>query len=132
MDIICCGSSTSTGSGAGVLLESPQGDKFEYAIKLEFTISNNEAEYEAIVAGIKLAHTAGARRLMIYSDSQLVVNQVGSSYKAKEDRMIKYLDLMKDLITRFEEYQIKQIPRGENSNADQLAKLASSMASIKS
>ncbi|KAL0352473.1 UNVERIFIED_CONTAM: Transposon Tf2-12 polyprotein [Sesamum calycinum] len=69
------GPSTSTGSGAGVALESPQRDKFEYAIKLEFPSSNNEAEYEAFLAGGKLVLAAGAKRIVIYSDSQLVVNQ---------------------------------------------------------
>ncbi|KAL0362400.1 UNVERIFIED_CONTAM: hypothetical protein Scaly_1195200 [Sesamum calycinum] len=68
------GSSTSMGSGAGVALESPQGDKFEYAIKLEFPSSNNEAEYEAFLAGGELALAAGAKKIVIYSDSQLVVN----------------------------------------------------------
>ncbi|KAL0284052.1 UNVERIFIED_CONTAM: Retrovirus-related Pol polyprotein from transposon opus [Sesamum angustifolium] len=56
------GSSTSTGSGAGVALESPQGDKFEYAIKLDFPSSNNEAEYEAFLAGCELALAAGGEK----------------------------------------------------------------------
>ncbi|KAL0304794.1 UNVERIFIED_CONTAM: hypothetical protein Scaly_3009200 [Sesamum calycinum] len=84
------GSSTSTGSGAGVALESPQGDKFEYAIKLDFPSSNNEAEYEAFLVGCELALAAGAKRIVIYSDSQLVVNQVQGSYEARDEKMAKY------------------------------------------
>ncbi|KAL0324914.1 UNVERIFIED_CONTAM: hypothetical protein Sradi_5060700 [Sesamum radiatum] len=84
------GPSTSTGSGAGVALESPQRDKFEYAIKLEFPSSNNEAEYEAFLAGGKLVLTAGAKRIVIYSDSQLVVNQVQGSYETRDEKMAKY------------------------------------------
>ncbi|KAI3462591.1 hypothetical protein Pfo_019254 [Paulownia fortunei] len=78
------GSSTLTGSGARIVIESPQGDKFEFALKFEFLTSNNEAEYEALLAGLKLAFAAGARKLTIYSDSQLMVNQV----RGKADNMI--------------------------------------------
>ncbi|KAI3448541.1 hypothetical protein Pfo_005206 [Paulownia fortunei] len=124
------GSSTSTGSGAGIVIESPQGDKFEYALKFEFLTSNNEAEYEALLAGLKLAFAAGARKLAIYSDSQLVVNQVRGEYEARDKKMIKYLSLTHDILAKLEEYEIKRIPRADNTIADQLAKLASSMASI--
>ncbi|KAI3461303.1 hypothetical protein Pfo_017966 [Paulownia fortunei] len=124
------GSSTSTGSGAGIVIESPQGDKFEYALKFEFLTSNNEAEYEALLAGLKLAFAAGARKLAIYSDSQLVVNQVRGEYEARDEKMIKYLSLTHDILAKLEEYEIKRIPRADNTIADQLAKLASSMASI--
>ncbi|KAL0458252.1 UNVERIFIED_CONTAM: Gag-Pol polyprotein [Sesamum latifolium] len=79
------GSSTSIGSGAGVVLESPQGDKFEYAIKLEYPFSNNEAKYEAFLAGGELALAVGAKKIVIYSDSQLVVNQVRGSYEARDE-----------------------------------------------
>ncbi|KAI3463696.1 hypothetical protein Pfo_020359 [Paulownia fortunei] len=101
------------------------GDKFEYALKFEFLTSNNEAEYEALLAGVKLAFAVGARKLAIYSDSQLVVNQVKGEYEARDEKMIKYLSLTYDMLAKLEEYEIKRIPR-----ADQLAKLASSMANI--
>ncbi|KAI3444854.1 hypothetical protein Pfo_001519 [Paulownia fortunei] len=109
---------------------SPQGDKFEYALKFEFLTSNNEAEYKALLAGLKLAFAVGARKLAIYSDSQLVVNQVRGEYKARDEKMIKYLDLTHDMLTKLEEYEIKRISRADNMITDQLAKLASSMASI--
>ncbi|KAL0336394.1 UNVERIFIED_CONTAM: hypothetical protein Sradi_4851300 [Sesamum radiatum] len=57
------------GSGAGIVLESPQGDKFEYAIKLEYPLSNNKAEYGAFLVGKELALVAEAKRIIIYSDS---------------------------------------------------------------
>ncbi|KAL0294805.1 UNVERIFIED_CONTAM: hypothetical protein Sradi_6867400 [Sesamum radiatum] len=66
------GSATSQGSGAGVIIETPQGDRLQYAIKFNFAASNNEAEYEALIAGGKLALAAGAKHLKAYSDSQLV------------------------------------------------------------
>ncbi|KAI3470100.1 hypothetical protein Pfo_026763 [Paulownia fortunei] len=122
------GSSTSTGSGAGIAIKSPQGDKFEYALKFEFLTSNDEAEYEALLAGFKLAFAAGARKLTIYSDSQLVVNQVRGEYEGRDEKMIKYLSLTHDMLAKLEEYKIKRIPRTDNTIVDQLAKLASSMA----
>ncbi|KAL0338055.1 UNVERIFIED_CONTAM: hypothetical protein Scaly_2080600 [Sesamum calycinum] len=126
------GSSTSTGSGAGVALESPQGDKFEYAIKLDFPSSNNEAEYEAFLAGCELALAAGAKRIVIYSDSQLVVNQVQGSYEARDEKMAKYFSKAKNMLGKFEEASVAQVSRANNATADQLAKLASSMAAIRS
>ncbi|XP_012856991.1 PREDICTED: uncharacterized protein LOC105976259 [Erythranthe guttata] len=80
------GSSTIGGSGIGIVLESPQGDKIDYAIKLDFQTSNNEAEYEAFITWIRLSLAAGARKLVIHSDSQLVVKQVSGDYDAKEKR----------------------------------------------
>ncbi|XP_073137630.1 uncharacterized protein [Henckelia pumila] len=126
------GSSTSGGSGAGVLVENPQGDQFQYATKFCFPASNNEAEYEALIMGIKLALAAGAEKLITYNDSQLIVNQVQGNYEAKEDRMKEYLSKVKDLIVRLENFEIKQIPRAENEIADQLAKFGSFASGINS
>ncbi|XP_073133798.1 uncharacterized protein [Henckelia pumila] len=124
------GSSTSTGSGAGIVVESPQGDKFQYAIKFLFPATNNEAEYEAFIMGIKLALSVGAKKLTIHSDSQLIVSQVNGNYEEKEDKMLEYLTQVNEFLSRLDSYDIKQIPRGENESADRLAKLASSLANI--
>ncbi|XP_073121236.1 uncharacterized protein [Henckelia pumila] len=124
------GSSTSTGSGAGIVVESPQGDKFQYAIKFLFPATNNEAEYEALIMGIKLALSVGAKRLTIHNDSQLIVSQVNGNYEAKEDKMLGYLTQVNEILSRLDNYDVKQIPRMENESADRLAKLASSLANI--
>ncbi|KAL0458447.1 UNVERIFIED_CONTAM: hypothetical protein Slati_0471900 [Sesamum latifolium] len=68
------GSSTTQGSGAGVVITSPQGEDVEFAVKFGFKASNNEAEYEALVIGMRMGHEAGAIHLFAYSDSQLIVN----------------------------------------------------------
>ncbi|KAL0355715.1 UNVERIFIED_CONTAM: Pro-Pol polyprotein [Sesamum radiatum] len=78
------GSSTIQGSGAGIVITSPQGKDLEFAIMFGFKASNNEAEYEALVAGMKMAHEAGARHLLAYSDSQLMVKQVEGIYEGKK------------------------------------------------
>ncbi|KAL0440226.1 UNVERIFIED_CONTAM: hypothetical protein Slati_2505600 [Sesamum latifolium] len=78
------GSSTTQGSGAGVVITSPQGEDLEFSIKFDFKASNNEAEYEALVIGMRMAHEAGARHLLAYSDSQLIVNQIEGTFEAKK------------------------------------------------
>ncbi|XP_012834061.1 PREDICTED: uncharacterized protein LOC105954923 [Erythranthe guttata] len=108
------------------------GDKIEYAIKLDFHASNNEAEYEAFIAGIRLSLAVGARKLVIHSDSQLVVNQVSGVYDAKQEKMAQYLAIVKKLLTRLEDFEVKRIPRTANEGADSLSKLASSMSNINS
>ncbi|KAL0412081.1 UNVERIFIED_CONTAM: hypothetical protein Slati_3797800 [Sesamum latifolium] len=85
------GSSKAQGSGAGIVITTPQGEDLEFAIKFDFKASNNEAEYEALVIGMRMAHETGARHLLAYSDSQLVVKQVEGTYEAKEESMIQYL-----------------------------------------
>uniref|UniRef100_A0A2N9HJY0 RNA-directed DNA polymerase n=1 Tax=Fagus sylvatica TaxID=28930 RepID=A0A2N9HJY0_FAGSY len=120
------GSSTKEMSGAGVILVSPEKDKFEYALQLRFRATNNEAKYEALLAGLKLSKSMGIKALTIKSDSQLIVGQVKGEYEAKEDRMKKYLTAVKTLLTHFEKVELLQIPREDNVAADRLARLASS------
>ncbi|KAL0356076.1 UNVERIFIED_CONTAM: Ribonuclease HI [Sesamum radiatum] len=121
------GSSTTQGSGAGIVITTPQGEDLEFAIKFGFKASNNEAEYEALVVGMRMAHEIGARRLLAYSDSQVIVKQVKGAYEAKEEKMIQYLQQITDLKAKFHYFQIIQIPREENAKADSLSKLASSL-----
>ncbi|KAL0298790.1 UNVERIFIED_CONTAM: hypothetical protein Sradi_6538800 [Sesamum radiatum] len=124
------GSSTLQGSGAGVILETPHGDKIQYALRFSFDASNNEAEYEALLAGGRLAQTAGAKYLRAYSDSQLVVNQVNGDYEAKGEKMIQYLNLIRTLCQKFEGFELQCVPRSNNEEAGQLAKLASSLTTV--
>ncbi|RVW64957.1 hypothetical protein CK203_041857 [Vitis vinifera] len=85
------GASRSSGSGVGLLLQSPTGEHLEQAIRLGFSASNNEAEYEAILSGLDLALALSVSKLRIYSDSQLVVKHVQEEYEAKDARMARYL-----------------------------------------
>uniref|UniRef100_A0A2N9G1W1 Uncharacterized protein n=1 Tax=Fagus sylvatica TaxID=28930 RepID=A0A2N9G1W1_FAGSY len=124
------GSSTKEMSGAGVVLVSPEKDKFEYTLQLRFRATNNEAEYEALLAGLKLSKSMGIKALIVKSDSQLIVGQVKGEYGVKEDRMKKYLTVVKALLTHFEKVELLQIPREDNAAADRLARLASSRIEI--
>lgn len=117
-------SSNEKGSGAGVFRQTPSGDRFAYAVRFDFPASNDKAEYEALIAGLRMARAMGATCLDIRSDSQLVVNQITEEYQAKDNMMEKYLHKVRELLSRFEEYTIERVPRVENANANALANLA--------
>ena len=118
------GATNAQGSGAGLILTSPEGIDIEYALRFEFQASNNEAEYEAVIAGLNLAHSLEIDQLEVCSDSQLVVRQIEDTYEAKSGRMILYLKKVRDLLKKFVLVQVRHILRAENSRADALAKLA--------
>ncbi|KAL5572570.1 hypothetical protein UlMin_022167 [Ulmus minor] len=121
------GSSTDNCSGAGVILVSPEGVRLSCALRFRFKATNNQAEYEALLAGLRLAKEVSARHLLIYSDSQLIVNQVNSEYQAKGEKMASYLEKTKEILGQFDTVTITQIPRNENTNADALARLATGL-----
>ena len=107
------GSSNRKASGVGVVLYSPEGDKVKCVILLNFPTTNNEAEYEALIAGLDFAKATGAKNMVVYYDSQVVISQVNGNYECKNERMKKYLEQVKD---RVNDLQVKfvQIPREEN------------------
>ncbi|KAL5547002.1 hypothetical protein UlMin_006689 [Ulmus minor] len=121
------GSSTDNCSGAGVILVSLEGVRLSCALRFRFKATNNQAKYEALLAGLRLAKEVSAHHLLIYSDSQLIVNQVNSEYQAKGEKMASYLEKAKELLGQFDIVTITQIPRTENTNADALARLATGL-----
>uniref|UniRef100_A0A2N9J2Z7 Uncharacterized protein n=1 Tax=Fagus sylvatica TaxID=28930 RepID=A0A2N9J2Z7_FAGSY len=116
------------GSGLGVVLISPEGEMLEQAVRLGFGASNNEAEYEALLHGLRAAKRLGATFLNLHCDSQLIVNQLTGEYTAKDERMMAYRDLAKDLIKNFDRVNIERVGREHNGHADSLAGLASAVA----
>nr|GEU28617.1 reverse transcriptase domain-containing protein [Tanacetum cinerariifolium] len=119
------GSSCVDGSGAGLILTSPEGVEFTYALMFQFTASNNEAEYEALVAGLRIAARMGVKNVQVSVDSKLVANQVLGTYVAKEDNMVKYLEIVKSLVSGFTTFSISQVSRSKNKKADALSKISS-------
>ena len=85
------GAANAQGSGVGLILTSPEGIDIEYALRFGFQASNNEAEYEAVIARLNLAHSMEVDQLEVCSDSQLVVKQIEDSYKARGEKMVLYL-----------------------------------------
>ncbi|GJU46091.1 reverse transcriptase domain-containing protein [Tanacetum coccineum] len=112
------GSSCIDGSGAGLILTNPKGTKFTYALRFRFDATNNEAEYEALIAGLRIAEQMGIKNLQANMESRLVANQVNGSYIAKESGMIHYLEKVKTLASSFKKFSIKRVPRSENKKAD--------------
>ena len=110
-------SSNRRAGGADIVLLSPEGDRVECMVRLDFPTTNNEAEYEALVAGLNLAKAAGAASVVIYCDSQVVANQVNGDYECKGKRMKRYLDQVRVRVDDLEA-KIIQIPRGENVQAE--------------
>lgn len=119
------GASSSDGSGAGLMLIDPHGKEFTYALRFEFPTTNNEAEYEALLAGIRIAKEFKIQNLHTYVDSQLVCNQVKGIFEAKQPLIIQYLEQTRTLIQAFEQFEIEHIRRNQNKKADALSKLAS-------
>ncbi|XP_072058189.1 uncharacterized protein [Arachis hypogaea] len=119
------GASNQTSGGAGIILESPAGVIYEQSIKFEFPVSNNQAEYKALLGGLILAKEVGATRLEVCSDSLVVTSQVNGSYQARDSLLQKYLEKVKELSKQFEEVTIQHVPRERNTRADLLSKLAS-------
>ncbi|XP_057545841.1 uncharacterized protein LOC130824839 [Amaranthus tricolor] len=120
------GSSTQSASGAGLLIMSSAGVRMERAVRFEFAASNNEAEYEALLMGLRICYEAGAKNLSAFSDSQLIVGQVNGEFEAKDDSMKMYLQQVKEFVQKFDKFTLEHIPRSQNAQADSLAKLASS------
>nr|GEU56879.1 reverse transcriptase domain-containing protein [Tanacetum cinerariifolium] len=119
------GSSCKNGSGARLILTNPEGIEFTYALRFQFAASNNEAEYEALIAGLRIAARMGVKDVHVSVDSKLVANQVLGTYVAKEDNMVKYLEIVKSLVSGFNTFSISQVPRSKNKKADALSKIAS-------
>ncbi|XP_057510765.1 uncharacterized protein LOC130793127 [Actinidia eriantha] len=124
------GSSNQHGCGARLVIQTPSGEQMEYAIRIGFKATNNEAEYKALLAGLRMVVELGAQSLDIFSDSQLVVNQVQGDYLAKDARMMAYLGEVKAASAKIKDFKIRQIPREENKKGDALANLASTFEFI--
>ncbi|XP_070010898.1 uncharacterized protein [Nicotiana sylvestris] len=90
-------------------------------------LSNNEAKYEAMIAGPELAKGLGAEVIKAKCDSLLVVNQVNGNFEVREYRMQRYLDKIQVTLNRFKEWTLVHIPREQNGKGDALANVGSSI-----
>src|SRR4051812_25698248 len=126
------GSKMRTGLGAGVVLTSPKGDMLKYALQIHFAASNNVAEYEALVHGLRLAKELGIRRIQCYGDSDLVVQQSSGDWDAKDANMASYRFLVQRLSGYFEGCEFLHVPRNDNNQADTLARIGSTRQAIPS
>ncbi|XP_071741858.1 uncharacterized protein [Rutidosis leptorrhynchoides] len=119
------GASSSDGSGAGLMLINPEGQEFTYGLRFEFNTTNNEAEYEALLAGLKIAKEIKIEHLQAFVDSQLIANQVLGVFEARQPTIQLYLSKVRELVESFRSFTIEHVRRSQNKNADALSKLAS-------
>ena len=108
----------------GLVLVSPDKITIEKFLRLGFSATNNEAEYEALLTGIAMVQNMGGTVIEVFSDSRLIVGQVKGELEAKDLRVQGYLSQAWRLELGFEFFTIQQIPRSRNTHADSLATLA--------
>ncbi|XP_074327276.1 uncharacterized protein LOC141665194 [Apium graveolens] len=118
------------GSGARIVLVSPEGHYLMSAIHFKFYATNNDAEYEALTNGLKITLEMRVRNLITKNDSALVVNQVNGGFQARGPRTELYMRCTQPLIRKFKEVRLECVPREKNSNADALEKMGSRQEAV--
>jgi ribonuclease HI len=126
------GSVMKTGAGAGLLFVSPLREHMRYAVHLHFPKSNNMAEYEALLCGLKIAIEMGIKRLDVRGGSQLVIDQVMKNASCHDDKMEAYCKAVRGLEDNFYGIELNHVPRRYNEEADELAKIASGQITVPS
>jgi ribonuclease HI len=124
------GSLMKTGAGAGLLFISPLGKHLRYVLRLYFPASNNVAEYEALVNGLRIAIELGVRCLDARGDSQLVIDQVMKNSHCRDSKMEAYCDEVRRLEDKFYGLELNHVARRYNETADELAKIASGRTTV--
>jgi ribonuclease HI len=119
------GSLMKIGAGTGLLFILPLGVHLRYVIRLHFAASNNVAEYEALVNGLRMAIELGVRRLDVRGDSQLIINQVMKNSSCHDVRMEVYYEEARCLEDKFFVLELNHIARWYNEVVDELAQIAS-------
>ncbi|GKE21841.1 reverse transcriptase domain-containing protein [Tanacetum coccineum] len=119
------GASSSDGSGVGLMLIIPEGREYTYALCFEFKTTNNEAEYEALLAELRIAREMEIKSLAIFTDSQLMANQIKGIFKARQPMIKQYLEKVKEVLKGFDTFTIEHVRRNQNKKADALRKLDS-------
>lgn len=117
------GSAAEANRGVSLAITSPKGSKIFYALKYTFLISNNESEYEAVLAGLRVVRTLHIQKLHIFIDSQLIVDHINGKFEVKEENMQKYLQLVLSFLKDFRFLKIEHITRNQNTEAYALSKL---------
>jgi ribonuclease HI len=122
--VFCDGSWGTFGAGAAVVLVAPSKVRTCYAVSLDFSCTNNIAEYESLLLGLQKLKAMGIRRAILKTDSQVISGHVDKRIKARDPKLEKYLDAVRRLEASFEGFSVKKYPKGGNEHADLLAKSA--------
>src|SRR6266536_5294238 len=119
------GSRQLEGSGAGVILTSPHGDKFCYVLRFMFPCTNNAAENEALLHGLRMAKDMNLSRVRCFGDSDLVAQQFSGTWDSKDPLMAAYCQAVDAIAGHFKGYQVEHVDRRKNEAADALSRLGS-------
>jgi ribonuclease HI len=119
------GSSCGKGGGVGILLISPRGEMFEFAIPIRPIVTNNQAEYEALLRGLQYLREAGAVSVEVYGDSELVIKQLNGQYECKSEALRSYYEECREILKSFPLVTLQHIPREHNEEANRLAQSTS-------
>ena len=120
------------GGGACVLFISPKGEQLKYVLQILFEVSNNEAKCEALLHGLHRAISLGIKRLLVFGDSKLVVQQVNKEWDINNKRMDDYVAEVRKLENKFARLEIHHVIRDNNVGADILSKFGSTRAQVPS
>jgi ribonuclease HI len=118
------------GAGVGVLLMSPMGEQLKYVLQIFWKVSNNEAEYEALLHGLRLTASLGIKRLLVYGDSAVVINQVNKSWDRNKENMDACCLEVRKLENKFYGLEFHHVVRDNNVAEDVLSKLGSTHAQV--
>jgi ribonuclease HI len=118
------------GGGARVLLISPKGEQLKYVFQILFEVSTNKTEYEALPHGLRLTVSLGIKRLLVYGDYLLVVNQVNKEWDVNKDTIDVYITEIRKLENKFSGLGIHHVIRDNNLGVDVLLKLDSDRADV--
>jgi ribonuclease HI len=118
------------GAGAGVLLISPKGQQLKYVLQIFWKVSNNKAEYDDLLHGLHLAISLGIKRLLVYDDSVVVINQVNKYWDHNKENMDAYCLEVRKLENKFYGLEFHHVVRDNKVAADVLSKLGSICAQV--
>ena len=108
----------------GAVVYDPSGREAHTVSRRLGRATNNEAEYQAAIAGLEAALALGARKVRLLLDSELVVRQLEYRYRVRNPRLRPFFERLVDLRRRFDAFEVQSVPRAENKRADQLANQA--------
>ncbi|GKC60657.1 reverse transcriptase domain-containing protein [Tanacetum coccineum] len=108
--------SSSDGSRAGLILVKPKGREYTYTLRIKFETTNNEAEYEALLAGLRIAKETKIKDLGIFVDSQLVANQVKGLIESRQPVIQQYLEKTRIILKSFKSYSMEHIRERGNGH----------------
>ena len=99
------------GFGAGVVLTSPTGDTVQYILQILYIDSNNAAEYEALLHGLRMTVSMGIQRLEVHGDSNLAISQINGDFDAKDLKKAAYHNVVLKMSARFEGLKFHHVAR---------------------